>query len=140
MSMQEIENDLLRCAPHVIHTLSFHAAMKIVKWQIAARGLKLREFSAKDLQILAGEYLTLHKAELIAATIARVRAEPEFLKLALSEAKRRGRYWPKPVKPDGSFTYPVELMHQAFAELMQPGPGKRVLPQDVIDNPKLFPA
>jgi hypothetical protein len=29
-------------------------------------------------------------------------------------------------------------MHQAFVELMRPGPGKRVLPQDVIDNPELF--
>jgi hypothetical protein len=58
--------------------------------QIAARGEKLREYSARDLRIMAEDYLTSHRAERIAEAIEQVRTDPEFRKLAQAEMKRRG--------------------------------------------------
>jgi hypothetical protein len=80
--MHAIHDDPLRHYPHLIETLAWHLAVKLMK----------REFHARA-------YLTSHRAELIAAAIARVRSDPEFLKLGESEARRRGRMWPPEPKP-----------------------------------------
>jgi hypothetical protein len=53
MSLHPAHNEPLRAYPHIIRTLAFHSAIKLVKEQIAARGLKLREYSLKDIHILA---------------------------------------------------------------------------------------
>ena len=120
MAIHEIHSDPLRHYPHIIHTLAFHAAMKVIKRQIAARGDKLVDWSARDLRIEAEAYLDANRAELLVKTIEAIRTTPAFLSLAEKEAKLRGRMWPL-LKSD------------------QPGPGRRVLPKDVINNPALFP-
>ena len=108
MTLHEIHSDPLRHYPHVIHTLAYHAAMKIVKRGIAARGEKLVEWSAKDLRALAEAYVDANRAELLAKTIEAIRTTPAFLSLAEKEARRRGRMWPleaKSARPgqDGAF-------------------------------------
>jgi hypothetical protein len=118
MTLHEIHSEPLRAYPHLVHTLAFHAAMKVVKHGIAARGEKLVEWSARDLRILADDYLAANRAELIAATIATIRITPAFLSLAEKEARRRGRMWLLEAK-----------------SMRRP----RVLPLDVINDPKLFP-
>ena len=83
--MHEIHDDPIRYYPHLIEMLAWHLAVKLMKQELHARA-----------------YLTSHRAELIAAAIARVRTDPEFLKLGETEARRRGRMWPlepKPTKP-----------------------------------------
>jgi|SRR6516164_4132783 len=46
--LHEIHSEPLRAYPHIIHTLSFHAAVKLIKLQLKARGEKLVEYSLKD--------------------------------------------------------------------------------------------
>jgi hypothetical protein len=95
-----IRDDLLRHCPHLLRTLAFREAVKITKRAIAARGLKLYDFSSAEIHKLAERYLTLHEAELVAEVIEIVRGDAEFMQLAVAETKRRGRYWPaKPKKP-----------------------------------------
>ena len=93
--MHEIHNDPIRHYPHLIQTLVWHLAVKLMQRKLHARA-----------------YLLTHRAELIAAAIKMVRTDPEFLKLGESEAKRRGRMWPIEEKPNRppKFVYPLELM------------------------------
>jgi hypothetical protein len=118
MTLHEIHSEPLRAYPHLVHTLAYHAATKVIKRQIAARGEKLREWSAKDLRIEAEAYLAANRAEPLAATIEAIRTTPAFLSLAEKEARRRARMWPLEAK-----------------SMRRP----RVLPLDVINDPKLFP-
>ena len=121
MTLHEIHSEPLRAYPHLVHTLAYHAATKVIKRQIAARGEKLREWSAKDLRIEAEAYLEANRAELLAATIEAIRTTPAFLSLAEKEARRRGRLWPLP-KSDGAG------IKRSWG-----------LPIDVINDPRLFP-
>jgi hypothetical protein len=41
MSIRDMNHDPLTEYPHLLHTLAFHAAVKIVKQQIQARGERL---------------------------------------------------------------------------------------------------
>jgi len=110
-----IRDDLPRYAPHLLRTLAFQSAIRITKRAIAARGMKLYDFSSCEIHLLAERYLKLHLRELVAEAIEIVRGDAEFMKLAVAETKRRGRYWPKPVKPDRlptKFVYPLKLMHK----------------------------
>ena len=102
MALHEIHSEPLRANPHLVHTLAFHAAMKVIKWQIAARGEKLVEWSARDLRIGAEAYLEANRAELLTKTIEAIRKTPAFLSLAEKEAKRRGRMWPLEPKSGSS--------------------------------------
>jgi hypothetical protein len=95
-SLHPVHDEPMRHYPHVIRTLAFHSAIKLVKEQIRARGLKLHEWSMKDIHIEAEKYLETHRDELIRVTIARVRSDPAFRSLAEKEARRRGRMWPLP--------------------------------------------
>ena len=117
--VHEIHKNPLIHYPHLVHTLAYHAAIKIVKRGIAARGEKLVEWPARDLRILAEDYLEANRAELIAKTVEAIRTTPAFLSLAEKEAKRRGRMWP-------------------LAKSDQDGPGLRVLPQSAFDKLELF--
>jgi hypothetical protein len=84
---------------HLIRTLAFHEAVKIVKHQIAARGDKLHEWSRKEIHIEADAYFDDNRAFLMCDTLLKVRREPSLLKLAEAEAKRRTRQRPKPMDP-----------------------------------------
>jgi hypothetical protein len=121
-TLHEVHREPLRAYPHLVACFVYHAAIKIVKRQIQARGEKLVEYSAKDLRIRAEAYVEANRAELIAKTIEAIRTTPAFRSLAEKEARRRGRMWP------------------LEATSIRRGPSKRVLPLDVINDPKLFPA
>ena len=99
-TLHEIHSEPLRAYPHLVHTLAFHGAMKVVKHGIAARGEKLIEWSARDLRIEAEAYLDANRAELLVKTIEAIRTTPAFLSLAEKEARRRGRMWPLQPKSD----------------------------------------
>jgi hypothetical protein len=58
------------------HTFAHQQAKRMVKHQIAAAGEKIWDYSARDLAIMATEYLAEHREELIPQ--ARIWAE-EFL-------------------------------------------------------------
>ena|SRR6516165_975434 len=88
--------------------LAWQRAMRIVKEQLAADNIKLHNVTARDLKLWADQLLEAHRAELIAATIASVGREPGFAESAVSEAKRKGRYWPKPEKP----TRPPKMVYR----------------------------
>jgi hypothetical protein len=70
-----IRDDLPRHCPHLLRTLAFREAVKITKRAIAARGLKLYDFSSAEIHKLAERYLTLHSAELVAEVIEIVRGD-----------------------------------------------------------------
>ena len=115
MTLHEIHREPLRAYPHLVHCFAYHAAIKIVKRQLQARGEKLCEWSAKDLRALADAYVDANRAELLAKTIEAIRTTPAFRSLAEKEARRRGRMWPLEAKSDGP-------------------PHKRVLPQSVFEQ------
>lgn len=81
----------MRYYPHMIHTLAFQRAIRIIKKQIAADGVRLGDVTSRDLKIWANYYLEAHRAELIEATIEWVRDDPVFLKLGENEARRRAK-------------------------------------------------
>jgi hypothetical protein len=49
-----------------VATLARQAAIKAVKRQLQAQGIKLYSLSAKDIRVLADDYLAQHRARLIA--------------------------------------------------------------------------
>lgn len=56
-----------------IAVLARLAARKAVKRQLQAQGLKLTRFSARDIAILANDYLLANRAELYEAATAQYR-------------------------------------------------------------------
>jgi hypothetical protein len=121
MTLHEVHLEPMRAYPHLVHCFVYHAAIKIIKRQLQARGEKLVEWSAKDLRALAEAYVAANRDELIAKTIETIRTTPAFLSLAEKEARRRGRMWPLP-KSDGAG--------------IKRSSG---LPLDVINGRRLFP-
>jgi hypothetical protein len=99
MSIRDMNHDPLTEYPHLLHTLAFHAAVKIVKHQIAARGDKLREFSRKEIHIEAEAYFEANRECLMVETFLKIQREPSLLRLAEGEAKRRARDRVKPMEP-----------------------------------------
>jgi hypothetical protein len=87
--------------PHLLHSLVFHEAVKIVKEQIRKRGDNLRQYALKDIRALADEYLEAeaNRELLMIDTILKIRREPSLQRLAEAEAKRRARERPKPPNP-----------------------------------------
>jgi hypothetical protein len=81
----------LRYYPHMIHTVAFQRAIRIIKKQLAADGVRIGDVTSRDLKIWANEYLQAHRSELIEATIEWVRGDPGFMKLGESEARRRAK-------------------------------------------------
>src|SRR5262249_10096924 len=98
-TLHPIHDDPMRHYPHLITTLAWQRAMRIVKQQLAAQNVKIWDVTSRDLKLWADGYLRTHRAELIEATIRMVRTDSEFLKLGESEARRRGRMWPLQPKP-----------------------------------------
>ena len=86
-----IHTNPLRYYPHMIHTLAFQRAIRIIKKQLAADGVKIWSVAARDIRLRAHDYLQAHRAELFAVTIEWVRADAEFRKLGESEARRRAK-------------------------------------------------
>jgi hypothetical protein len=109
MSIRDMDHDPLTEYPHLLHTLAFYEAVKIVKHQIAARGDKLMEFSRKKIHALADVYFDDNRSLLMADAIIKVLREPSLLRLAESESKRRARERPKPMDPKRA----LELLEKA---------------------------
>jgi hypothetical protein len=84
-----INADPMRYYPHMIHTLAFQRAIRIIKKQLAANGERIWDFTARDIKLRANDFLQAHRAELFAATIEVVRTDRELLKLGESVARRR---------------------------------------------------
>jgi uncharacterized lipoprotein YajG len=56
------------------HVLAQLRARQAVKRQLQAQGLKVTHYSARDISVLANQYLAEHRAELIPEAIASARA------------------------------------------------------------------
>ncbi len=77
-------------------TLALQRAKKSVQAQLRAKGLKLAQFSARDIGLLAEAYLDQHRAELLAgakAIVERWMAEGFF-------GKRAQRAWRAKLESD----------------------------------------
>jgi len=62
----------------VIGTLARQEALKAVKKEVRAKGLKVSHFAARELNMMADNHLAQHRAKLIAETWERVRKSPEL--------------------------------------------------------------
>ena len=85
--------------PHLLHFLCHHSASKTIKAQLAARGERVREYSAMAIRSLAEDYVEANRELLMVEAILKVRREPSLLRLAESESRRRARQRPKPMDP-----------------------------------------
>jgi hypothetical protein len=85
--------------PHLLHTLAFYEAVKIIKQQLAAKGERVHEYSRKEIHALADVYFDDNRSLLMADAIIKVLREPSLLRLAESESKRRARERVKPMDP-----------------------------------------
>jgi hypothetical protein len=99
MSIRDMDHDPLTEYPHLLHTLAFYEAVKIVKQELAAKGERVREYSRKEIHALADVYFDDNRSLLMADAIIKVLKEPSLLKLAESESKRRARERVKPMEP-----------------------------------------
>src|SRR5262249_25462408 len=102
MTLDYMNHDPREEYPHLLHSLCYREAVKIVKGQLAARGDRVHKYSALDLRILAEAYLDAdaHCELLMVETIMKVLGEPRLLRLAESESKRRARDRVKPMNPE----------------------------------------
>jgi hypothetical protein len=66
-----------------IATLARQAAIKAVKHRLRADGLKLHDFSAKDIAVLADKYLAEHRARLIEDAEEVIATSPLFARWRL---------------------------------------------------------
>ena len=85
--------------PHLLAFLCYRSATKTIKQQLAARGERVREYSAKEIRALADAYVEDNRELLMVDAILMVQREPSWLRLAESESKRRARERPKPPSP-----------------------------------------
>ena len=59
-------------------TLAQREAKKAVQAQLRAQGLKPQHFTMREISLLAEDYFTEHRAELIAEALAVVNTSPYF--------------------------------------------------------------
>ena len=86
-------------APSILHPqpsavivgLARQTARNAVKAELRAKGLRVTNFSARDLSVMADDYLARHRAELIGATWERVRNAPALWELYEKEQRDRQR-------------------------------------------------
>jgi hypothetical protein len=75
----------------VIVTLARQAAIKAVKRQLRAQGLKPQYMAKREIVGLAEEYLAHHRQALLAQTWERVCSAPELRELYDREQRKRQR-------------------------------------------------
>ena len=75
----------------VLCPLARQKAVKAVKERLRAQGLKLAQFSARDIYILADAYFEVHRQRLIEAAIETVSNSQELRKLYAREQRQRAR-------------------------------------------------
>ena len=77
--------------PSLIATLVRYKAIKCVKREMAAKGVKLHQLTACQLQLLAEAYFESHRAELIRVATDIVRTAASLQSLAEKDARRRAK-------------------------------------------------
>jgi hypothetical protein len=82
--------------PGVIATLIQQRTLKIVKAELRAKGKQVRDFSRRDLVLLAEAYFASHRDECLKVAIDTVRTGAELQRLAEKEARQRPTAAPKP--------------------------------------------
>lgn len=73
----------LREHRHAVRVLAMQSAKKAIKAQLRAEGLKLHQFSAKDISIRAEAWFDTHRAELIAEAEHTINTWPGFARWRL---------------------------------------------------------
>src|SRR6516162_4818808 len=68
----------LREHHHAVIVLAHQSARKAIKAQLRAEGLKLSQFSAKDISIRADAYFDVHRERLIAEAEQIIATSPYF--------------------------------------------------------------
>jgi hypothetical protein len=91
-----IHDNPLEFYPSVIACLVRFKAVKCVKREIAAAGIKLGDVTNAQIQLLAQAYAEGHRDELIRVACDMVRTGAELQRLAEQEARRRAKAKPKP--------------------------------------------
>ena len=76
----------LREHHHAVIVLAHQSARKAIKAQLRAEGLKLSQFSAKDISIRADAYFDVHRERLIAEAEQIVATSPYFARWRLPSA------------------------------------------------------
>jgi hypothetical protein len=77
--------------PGVIATLIRQRTIKIVKRELAAKGVRIWDVTSCELARLAEAYFESHRAELIRVAIDTIRTAASLQQLAESEARRRAK-------------------------------------------------
>jgi hypothetical protein len=77
--------------PGVIATLVRYKAIKIVKRELQAKGVRIWDVTQRDIVLMAEAYFEANRAELIRVAIDTVRTGADLQRLAESEARRRAK-------------------------------------------------
>src|SRR6516164_9246681 len=91
IAMADIHENPLLNYPHVIVTLMKQRAIKIVKAELAAKGVRIWDVTSAQLQLLAQAYVQSHREEMIRVACDTVRIADGLRQLAEQEAKRRAK-------------------------------------------------
>ena len=91
IAMSDIHDNPLLNYPHVIVTLMRQRAIKIVKQELAAQGIKLWDVTSAQIQLLAQAYVQSHREEMIRVACDTVRIAHGLRELAEQEARRRAK-------------------------------------------------
>src|SRR6516164_6178631 len=91
IAMSDIHDNPLLNYPHVIVTLMRQRAIKIVKQELAAKGIKLWDVTSAQIQLLAAAYVQAHREEMIKVACDTVRIADGLRELAEQEARRRAK-------------------------------------------------
>ena len=87
----DIHDNPLLNYPHVICSLMKQRAIKIVKAELAAKGVRIWDVTSAQLQLLAQAYVQSHREEMIRVACDTVRIADGLRQLAEQEAKRRAK-------------------------------------------------
>jgi hypothetical protein len=75
----------------VLCTLARQKAVKAIKRQLQARGIRLNDVTARDIHIWADAYLEVHRQELIEQAMEMVSSSRELRKLYEREQRQRAK-------------------------------------------------
>jgi hypothetical protein len=76
MSIRDNDHDPLSEYPHLLHFLCHHSASKTIKAQLAARGERVREYSAMAIRSLAEDYVEANRELLMVEAILKGERSP----------------------------------------------------------------
>jgi len=80
---------------HAVMVMAMLRAQRAVQADIRAQGLKLAQFTAKEISVLAEAYMAQHREEPITKAVADVATFPEFARYLCAELSSHAQT-PKP--------------------------------------------